>query len=452
MKDEPFDPYKLTAAGIKEAPTSVIGRLKHLGPGFILSASIVGSGELIATTTLGAQAGFVTFWVILVSCFLKVAVQVEIAKHTILTGETSMQILDKLPGLRWGAAKWSVWSVFFMMLFKFLQVGGIVGGSAIILNIVSPQIGVAAWAFIVATVVALMIFQGYYKLIERFSLVMILFFTLFTGLSVYFLQFTPFDFSLDQLIFGLQFQLPKETVIYALGAFGITGMAGDEIIFYNYWCIEKGYARFTGPKEDTEAWRNRARGWIDTMVMDAMAAMIIYTLVTALFYLLGAAVLHEQGKIPAGYEMIETLSVIYTESLGPGAKNIYLFGAFFVLFSTLFAALASWTRLFSDILGQVKWIDFEDLAVRKRWVTILAWAIPFLWTVLFLFIKLPVIMILSGGLIGAFILFIVVYATIDVRYRRVKEHFVPNIGYDIILWISMLSISLVGVYGLWKLI
>lgn len=447
-----IDPYFLTIEGIKNPPSTLFGRFRHLGPGFILSASIVGSGELIATTTLGAQAGFVTFWVILVSCFLKVAVQVEIAKHTILTGETAMQIFNKLPGVRWGSANWSVWAVFFMMTLKFLQVGGIVGGSAIILNIVFPQLGVAVWAFIVATTVALMIFQGYYKLIERFSLLMILFFTLFTGLSVYFLQFTPFDFSFDQLMFGLQFQLPKETVIYALGAFGITGVAGDEIIFYNYWCIEKGYARYTGPKEDSEEWRNRARGWIDTMVLDAIAAMIIYTLVTALFYILGAAVLHEQGKIPAGYEMIETLSVIYTESLGPGAKNIYLFGAFFVLFSTLFAALASWTRLFSDILGQLKWIDFNNLVVRKRWVAILAWIIPFMWTILFLFIKLPVIMILSGGIIGAFILFIVVYATIDVRYRRVKEHFAPSTGYDIILWISMLSISLVGVYGLWKLI
>ena len=43
------DPYVLTPDKIKEAPTTFRGRLKFLGPSFILSASIVGSGELIAT-------------------------------------------------------------------------------------------------------------------------------------------------------------------------------------------------------------------------------------------------------------------------------------------------------------------------------------------------------------------------------------------------------------------
>ena len=50
------DPYLLTAEKIKEPPKSFREKLLYLGPGFVLSASIVGSGELIATTTLGAEA------------------------------------------------------------------------------------------------------------------------------------------------------------------------------------------------------------------------------------------------------------------------------------------------------------------------------------------------------------------------------------------------------------
>ncbi|NET32603.1 MAG: divalent metal cation transporter, partial [Cyanothece sp. SIO1E1] len=72
-------------------PVRFRDKLKYLGPGFVLSASIVGSGELIATTTLGAQAGFITFWVIIISCLVKVAVQLEFGRHTIMTGETAMQ-------------------------------------------------------------------------------------------------------------------------------------------------------------------------------------------------------------------------------------------------------------------------------------------------------------------------------------------------------------------------
>jgi manganese transport protein len=52
----------MRALTIQEPPANWKGRLKFLGPGFILSASIVGSGELIATTILGAKGGFITSW------------------------------------------------------------------------------------------------------------------------------------------------------------------------------------------------------------------------------------------------------------------------------------------------------------------------------------------------------------------------------------------------------
>src|SRR5688572_30556044 len=102
------DPYVLSVDAIKSPPTTFRGRLKFLGPGFILSASIVGSGELIATTTLGATAGFHAFWIILISCLAKVAVQLEFGKHTILSGKTAMQCFNSLPGLRIKRAHWSI--------------------------------------------------------------------------------------------------------------------------------------------------------------------------------------------------------------------------------------------------------------------------------------------------------------------------------------------------------
>ena len=83
------------AEAVQEPPRTVGGKLRKLGPGFILSAAIVGSGELVATTTLGARAGFVTFWVILVSCLAKVTLQLEFGKHAIYSGETVMAAFNK---------------------------------------------------------------------------------------------------------------------------------------------------------------------------------------------------------------------------------------------------------------------------------------------------------------------------------------------------------------------
>lgn len=442
------DPYVLSSANILEPPTTFTGKLKHLGPGFILSASIVGSGELIATTTLGARAGFITFWVILISCLVKVAVQVEFGKHTILTGETSMMAFNQLPGPKLGRARWSVWLVFLFMFIKLLQVGGIIGGVAIILNMTIPQVSMPVWAILTAVVVALLIFRGYYRFIEKFSLAMIAFFTIFTFTSLYFLGYTPYALEWSDIASGLSFQLPPEAVAVAFGAFGITGVGGDEIIHYNYWCLEKGYAAHTGPRDDSAAWKSRARGWIRVMYLDAILAMIVYTIVTAAFYLLGAAVLHAQGNIPEGYQMVESLSVMYTESIGPGAKSTFMFGAFVVLFSTLFAALAAWTRQWTDIFGQIGLINFYDLAVRKKTIAILAWVIPLLWAILFLFIQLPVLMVISGGIAGSFLLFLVVLASLHFRYKRLHPDFKPPIAYDFLLWISILTIVGVGIYGL----
>ena len=444
------NPYFLDEESIREAPTRWRDRLKELGPGFILSAAIVGSGELIATTTLGAEAGFATFWVVIISCLVKVTLQLEFGKHAIYSGETVMSAFNRLPGPRLKGTNWTVWTWLFIQIFKLLQVGGIVGGVAITLNIAFPQVHDAIWALLAATLSALLIFKGYYRFIEKFSISMIGLFTLLTFASLYFLQYTSFALSWENIAEGVKFSLPPASVGVAIAAFGITGVGGDEIMYYNYWCLEKGYARFAGPMDQSEAWLRRAKGWIRVMYMDALLSMLVYTIVTAAFYLLGAAVLHSSSLVPEGYEMVESLSRIYTETLGSWARSVYLFGALIVLFSTLFAALASWTRIFSDCFGQIGWIDFYDPAVRKKSIAILAWVFPFTWAILFIFIKLPVMMILIGGFVTSILLLIVVYAAFQFRFKRLPDSLKPSRFYDVALMVSALVIVAVGIYSIIK--
>lgn len=443
--------YLITEKKVKEPPRALLQKLKFLGPGFILSASIVGSGELIATTTLGARAGFIAFWVIIVSCLVKVVVQLEFGKHTIRTGETAMHIFNRLPGPKFGRGRWTVWLLFLLLLLKLVQLGGMLGSTAIVSNMLFGNVPVFYWVIICAFVVALLIYRGYYMVVEKTSMVMITLFTLLTIISVFALTFTPYSISLAEIGSGLTFRFPKEVVGVAIGAFGITGVASDEIIAYNYWCIEKGYAAFTGPPSDNPAWRNRAEGWIKVMYLDALVAMVIYTVVTAAFYLLGAAILHNRGVIPEGNQMIETVALIYTESLGAGVRNIYLIGAFFVLFSSLFASLAAWTRMYTDIFGQLGWIDFSNLTQRSATIAVLAWAFPSLWAITYMFIELPVMMILFGGAVGSVMLFIIVFAALHIKYARSTEIKPPGPVYNFAFWLSVVSIFLVGVYGVWRL-
>ncbi|MFC7551863.1 Nramp family divalent metal transporter [Pseudoroseomonas wenyumeiae] len=93
---QPDDPYTLTQSGILEPPVGWAHSLKHLGPGLILSASIVGSGELIVTTTLGATVGFALLWMVIFSTFVKVAVQIELARWCISTGQPALTGYNKV--------------------------------------------------------------------------------------------------------------------------------------------------------------------------------------------------------------------------------------------------------------------------------------------------------------------------------------------------------------------
>ena len=131
---------------------------------------------------------------------------------------------------------------------------------------------------------------------------------------------------------GLTFALPATGIALAFSTFGITGVGASELFAYPYWCIEKGYARSVGPRSDDEGWERRARGWLRVMKLDAWFSMVVFTVATVAFYLLGAAVLRPQGLVPRGAGMIEVLSSMYVRPLGVWTREAFLIGAWAVLF------------------------------------------------------------------------------------------------------------------------
>ncbi len=452
----PSDPYALDESKVREPPTSFFESLKYLGPGFILSASIVGSGELIATTIVGAKAGFILMWFIIFSCIVKVAVQLQFGKHAITSGESTMASLNTLPGPRFGLANWSIWLWLTLMLIKMLQLGGIVGGVVQAIEQFSPGLE-SGWTHYAITYglaisVSLLVFKGYYVLIEKASLVMIGGFTLFTFASIIALQKTEFAITGSNVVSGLVPSLPSDAAILfvAMGAFGITGVGGDEIMAYNYWLIEKGYAAYTGPKNDSPEWAARAKGWIRVMYWDALLSMVAYTVMTVMFYLLGAAVLNRMGVVPESGDLISQLGEMYTNSLGPWARNLFLIGAIVVLFSTLFSALAAWSRLFSDAFGRIGLINFANTTSRKKSIALCAWTMPVIWATLFLTLKSPALMVFLGGIATVLILLMVVYAAMHFRYKRSDERLRPSTAFDFALVLSVIAIVIVAGLSAYK--
>jgi len=445
------DPYLLTEDKILEPPEGYFNSLKFLGPGVVMSAAIVGSGELIATTILGATSGFVFLWLIILSCVIKVTAQLEFGKRAIQTGETTMASFNGLPGPRLGKASWPIWLYVITSIIRLVLGSGILGATALVLKQALPFLPLEAWLVITAIGVALIGYRGYYQIIEKSMISMTLIFTFVTLFCVVSLQFTPYSFSYGDLLSGLSFTIPLETVFVAAGVFGITGI-GTELVIYNYWLIEKGYAAYTGPRNDTEDWIRRAKGWTRVMYYDSFTSLAIYTTVTIAFYILGASILNQMGIVPAKDELVATLSHIYTETLGPWAQWLFLPGAFAVLLSSLVTSIAAGGRVYSDALSRIGLLDFRNMKQRWRWIGSMAWIIPGIWIVLFLHFRAPGFMILVAGVAALVILLIIAIAALNFRYSESDSRLTPSRFYDLCLWVSCLTISWIGIYGLIRII
>ena len=92
------DPYTIQPGRTREPPTTLLGRLKSLGPGIVVSGSIVGSGEILLTAGLGAAAGFTLLWWVLFSCWIKSLIQAEMARYVVTSGDTYLRALNRMPG------------------------------------------------------------------------------------------------------------------------------------------------------------------------------------------------------------------------------------------------------------------------------------------------------------------------------------------------------------------
>ena len=53
-----LDPYQLRPEDSRDPPRAIVDTYRMIGPGLILAGGLVGSGELVATTVLGAEHGF----------------------------------------------------------------------------------------------------------------------------------------------------------------------------------------------------------------------------------------------------------------------------------------------------------------------------------------------------------------------------------------------------------
>ena len=519
-------------SAIAPPPRRPLQILKHIGPGLIIAANIVGSGELIMTTKTGAQAGIALLWLILLGCVVKVFVQLEFGRFAISHGETTLASLNRVPGPRILGMNWIVLFWLAMISTSTAQLGGIAGGVGQSLSLTLPLTGDYAlatrcpsakeieawakwasepdhsahpekhnrvmariqqdleslgergsqirslattgkplvddagvslvdpptrddkwWATSLGLITAVVLCVGRYRMVEVFSVALVVAFTFITIGNVFALQQTPLALSSAEILQGFSFGLPSgdKALVTALATFGIIGVGATELISYPYWCIEKGYARSVGPRNPSAGWLERAQGWFNVMKWDAFASMFIYTFATAAFYLMGVIVLHAEGRDPEGMRMVSTLSRSYVPIFGEYARWLFLCGAFAVLYSTFLVANAGNARMIADFCGVIgiSSNDHESPARAKlvRWIST---GLPLVCVLAFLLVPEPVSLIRIAGLTQAMMLPMLGYAAIHFRRNVTDERLRPGKLWDAALGISTAALLLAAGWGVWK--
>ena len=440
------DPYAFQPEHISDPPRALRGIVRLIGPGLILASSIVGSGELIATTVLGAENGYILLWLIIMSCLVKTVVQNELGRYAIGTGKTTLEAFNDVPGPRLKVS-WLVWMWCAMVTVTLSQVGAMLGGISEILNRAFPTVPITAFVWVLAGLTVVLLIVGKYVLVERIAMALVVSFTALTVSCCFLLLKLPQYFNWGDVLNGLTFQPPEGGMATAVAAFGITGVGATELVMYPYWCIEKGYARYAGRRDDSPAWAKRALGWVRVMGFDVLFSMVVYTFATIAFYFLGAGVLKGMGLIPEGSEMVRVLSTIYTETLGEWSFGLFMVGAFAVLYSTVFASTAAHCRVWADLVGMLGFYDRSNYKHRLRAIrtfVVILLVVPCLY---FMWIKEPVLMVKIGGIAQAIMLPVIGGFALYLRYKRMPTSILPKTWITLMLWVSAVLMALLMGYS-----
>jgi manganese transport protein len=423
------DDYTQPPELLEDPPRSWRATLKYLGPSVIISATIVGSGEIILTASLGAAVGFGMLWWVLFSCWSKSIVQAELARYIVLSGDTYLRAINRVPGKIPGPRGPFAWPLGLGLIgfaTGITGLGGLIGGAGQAVVIFFPGLDPLIAVALLAVLAAALLGSGSYRRLELIMLFFVITFTVLTVAGALAMQGTEYATSVDDIIQGFQFEFSVSFAVLALAAYGYTGVNSGEISSYSYWCIEKGYAGRIGRFDDSPAWYQRAHGWLRVLRTDIWITLVLLTCATIPFYFLGAGVLHSLGETPQGNETITALSNMFTETLGSWSLWLFAVGAFCILYSSSVAGVAAGARYIPDYLIELGFMSRKRVHMRVKIIRWYGIVVPFIGFGLYAGFQRPVLMVTIAASYAAMMLPLQSGITIYLQRKRLPRDVQPK--------------------------
>ncbi|MEM9921884.1 MAG: Nramp family divalent metal transporter [Bacteroidota bacterium] len=357
--------------------------LSKTGAGFMVAATGIGAGDMIAASVAGSRFGVLILWAVLLGGLIKFALNEGLARWQLATGSTLIEgWLRKLPKVVSG------YFLLYLFFWGFLVAGtlisfcGLVAHAIFPLGSLSDKASIAIWGALHSLVAVGLLHRGGYQLIENIM-------KLFVGGMFLVVLISAVMVCPDWSEVLISLVLPRipddlQSITFILALMG--GVGGSvTILCYAYWLRE-------------------SRGAEPLSLFDIRFDLGLAYLLTVLFGL--AVVVVSAGVNPdvvKGYGMIQGIADKLSEPLGSVGKWSFLIGFWGAVFSSMLGVWNGIPYLFADFRRHYQGgtVASEPISIRSGSYRFFLYYLAFPPILLCLFEK-PVWIGIAYSVAGAF--------------------------------------------------
>ncbi|VEF48623.1 manganese transporter [Bacillus freudenreichii] len=319
--------------------SSLKKKFSILGPGIVLAATGVGSGDLVMSTVTGSEFGIALIWAVVIGVSLKLLLTEGVGRWTLATGKTILEGWRSLG--RWTMAYFFV----YVSLFGLIYGAAIATACGLMMSIMFPIMPLWAWAIIHSVAGFSLIWFGRYKIFEKVITVLIgIMFLAVVGSAVFLLP-NLFTLPREALTLGI----PDGATFFRI--LGLVGGIGGTMALaaYGYWIRAR-------------EWSDKS--WIPVMRMDVTLAYVITGLFSMSLMTLSAQFLYGSGITFSGVEGMQDFLNLYGERFGKIPQLILNIGFWAATFSSLIGSWNGIPYLFADFMRNFK-KKVDEVKIRK---------------------------------------------------------------------------------------
>ena len=318
---------------VATAPT--VSFLKLAGPGLVVAATGIGSGDVVSATVGGARYGVVLLWAILLGAFFKFVLSEGIARWQLATGTTVIEgWAEHLPA----------WVKFYFGIYLLLWT---VAVSAALTNAcglgLSNLTGGAvpqSWGAVAHSLVGFaFVYLGGYGQFEKLMkvLVGVMGFSILVCAA---LTMTSPGAAVQGLVIPT---IPAGSGTYVLSLIG--GIGGSvTMLSYNYWMREEGM---------------RGSGYLSYVRGDVAVAYVFTAIFGISIMLIANTACFLPGVALTNAEAVPRMASTLGNILGPFGVWAYSLGFWAAVFASLLGVWQSVPYLYADIYGVMKGLSVE---------------------------------------------------------------------------------------------